>query len=169
MKLWDNKKVMKDYIKYLRSKLGHDPALSVGLTAIIENEKGEILLEKRSDNGLYCLPGGSIDYEEKVQDGMSREVEEETGLKIKDWSLFMVTSGPKNTLKYPNGDITNYVDLVFYAKIDSAKQAIAPEDQESTAVFFAPKNDLPPLAQWLPGSETMIKKFLKGDFSVRVD
>jgi 8-oxo-dGTP pyrophosphatase MutT (NUDIX family) len=160
---------MKDYIKYLRSKIGHDPALSVGLTAIIENEKGELLLEKRSDNGRYCFPGGGIDYEEKVLAGVSREVEEETGLKIKDWSLFMITSGPENTLTYPNTDVTNYVNLTFYAKIDSSTQKIAPEDHESTAVFFCSKDHLPPLKEWLPGSAKMVQKYLRGDFNVTID
>ena len=50
-----------DYIPYIRKKVGHDEILSVSLAALIVNHEGKILLEKRRDNGLYSLPGGSID------------------------------------------------------------------------------------------------------------
>ena len=80
---------MEDYIHYLRAMIGHSKALSVGLTALLINEKQEVLLEKRSDNGLYCFPGGGLDYEEQVLAGVRRELREETGLDVNSWSLFM--------------------------------------------------------------------------------
>jgi mutator protein MutT len=55
-----------------------------GVRAIIQNENGEILLLKRAgwDNfgGSWCLPGGKIDFGQKVEDAVKREVKEETNL-----------------------------------------------------------------------------------------
>ena len=160
---------MEDYIHYLRAMIGHSKALSVGLTALIINEKQEVLLEKRSDNGLYCFPGGGLDYEEHVLAGVRRELREETGLDVNSWSLFMILSGKGTTITYPNSDITNYVDLVFFATIDSHKAKLAPQDNESTSVFFCPLNALPPLEQFLPGTAPVIAKLKRGDFSLVID
>ena len=45
----------------------------------IFNEKGEVLLQKRADNGYWGLPGGKVDIGESVAQGAIREVLEETG------------------------------------------------------------------------------------------
>ncbi len=49
---------MADYIKWLRSKVGHQQIITVALVAFLENENGEVLLQKRMDSGLWDLPGG---------------------------------------------------------------------------------------------------------------
>jgi 8-oxo-dGTP pyrophosphatase MutT (NUDIX family) len=160
---------MKDYIPYLRGLIGHAPAQAVGITALIVNEDGAILFEKRSDNGLYCLPGGSLNYEEEVLDGLRREVEEETGVALKEIHLFAITSGKKTTLHYPNGDITNYVSLTFYCPIKKAEVHLAVNDGESTSLFFALPEDFPPKNEWLNDTERILDKYLRGDFSVTID
>lgn len=159
---------MEDYIKYLRSLIGHGHCLSVGLSALIIDEKGRVLLEKRTDNDLYCLPGGSLDYEEKLIDGISREVKEETGLSIKDFSLFMIQSGPETTFRYPNGDITNYVDFVFLTHSES-KNLSQKHDEESSDVFFCPLEELPPKEKLLPSASAILAKYLSGDVHVTID
>ena len=84
-----------DYIPYLRKKIGHDKCLSVGLTAMVFNQKGEVLIERRKDNGKYCFPGGSIDLNETVLEGLKREIKEETGIESKNSSLVSIRSGEK--------------------------------------------------------------------------
>jgi len=56
--------------------------LSVG--ASIYNEKhDEYLLIKRSDNGLWQLPGGVVEPGEELVDAVIREVKEETGVNVR--------------------------------------------------------------------------------------
>jgi len=160
---------MEDYIAYLRRQIGHARCISVGLSALVVNSKGEILLEKRRDNGLYCLPGGSIDYEEKVLDGLKREIWEETGISLQNATLFMVQSGERTTLHYPNGDITNYVVLTFYCPLEGKADPIKPHDQESLEVFFCPLERLPNEKEILPDDVIVLHKYLQHDFSVLVD
>lgn len=150
-----------DYIPYIRRKVGHDRILSVGLTALIENEKGEILFEIRSDNGQYCLPGGSIDLDETVLEGLFREVKEETGIELKEATLFSVFSGNKNSLHYPNGDVTDYVSLNFYSQVDSEDVNPCSLDGESTSLLWFKKEDIPSEDKLLLGQKRILEHFEK--------
>ena len=48
--------------------------------AVIENQKGEVLILKRPD-GMWTLPGGCLDRNEDWSDGLRREIFEETGIR----------------------------------------------------------------------------------------
>ena len=70
--------------------------MKVGVNiALFEDEK--ILLTKRKDFGVWCLPGGHIDPGESVAQAAIREVSEETGLKIELIRLVGIYSIPKAT------------------------------------------------------------------------
>src|SRR5262249_17131315 len=51
-----------------------------GTCAAVFNERGEILLQKRADNGFWSMPGGAVDPGESVEQGALREVWEEKRL-----------------------------------------------------------------------------------------
>jgi 8-oxo-dGTP diphosphatase len=51
--------------------------------------KGKVLLLKQS-NGHWDLPGGKLDNKENIVDGLIREVEEETGIKV--WPMKYLVS-----------------------------------------------------------------------------
>lgn len=156
----------KDYIRYIRSMVGNKDIISVGLTALIINEHNQILLEKRSDNGMWCFPGGSIDIGETVEEGVRREVKEETGLNLGPLQLFAILSGEKQKFAYPNGDVTYYVDIYFLSRVTGAKPR---KDDESISLTFFDFDALPPSENMLRGTDRMIKKYLSGDHSVLID
>ena len=54
----------------------------VGASAVIFNDAGQVLLTRRSDNGLWCVPGGHMDMDETIQRTAIREAKEETGLDV---------------------------------------------------------------------------------------
>jgi len=63
---------------------------------IVVSAEGKILLTKRNiepEKGLWCLPGGHIDYGESPQDAIVREVKEETGLDANITQLIGVYGG----------------------------------------------------------------------------
>ena len=62
---------MSDYIMDLRKIVGHRPLLQVGASVIVEDEKGRILLQKRSDNHCWGYAGGSVELDETVEDEVS--------------------------------------------------------------------------------------------------
>jgi ADP-ribose pyrophosphatase YjhB (NUDIX family) len=51
---------------------------------IVLNKAGKVLLLRRSNtahgDGLWCLPGGKVDYGELVEDACRKELSEETGI-----------------------------------------------------------------------------------------
>lgn len=160
----------KDYIPYMRKMIGHKRMLTVGLCCLILNEKNQLLLEKRTDNGLYCIPGGSLDFDETVIEGVKREVREETGILLKEVSLFMIQSGSKMQLSYPNGDVTDYMDLCFIARVDSKDIDLNKEhDDESSLIAFYDLDKLPKEEELLRGTKAMLDKLLKEDYSITVD
>ncbi len=81
--------------------------LQDGAAAIIENEKGQILLQSRADRDKWGVPGGCQELGERFQDTIIREVKEETNLDVKeeDLELIDIVSGPSRRNDYPNGDV----------------------------------------------------------------
>ncbi len=72
----------KDYIKRIRSKVGHEKIIIVYAGGCIFNENGEVLLQKRADCNKWGFPGGAIELGETPEMAAKREVKEETGLDI---------------------------------------------------------------------------------------
>jgi 8-oxo-dGTP pyrophosphatase MutT (NUDIX family) len=65
------------------------------VVCIIVNSKNQILLLKRTDMdgvypSIYCLPGGKLEPGELPPVGMIREVYEETGIKIREYTQYTV-------------------------------------------------------------------------------
>ena len=77
------------------------------------DKQNRLLLMRRSDNGCWGFPGGSIEPGELVEIAARREVFEETNLEVGVMSLFGVFSGPELYYKYPNGDEVYNVLIVY--------------------------------------------------------
>jgi 8-oxo-dGTP diphosphatase len=63
--------------------------IGVGTTVLIVNEQNEVLLllrskNTRNDQGKWSIPGGVIEFNERVLDAAIRETQEETGLHVQD-------------------------------------------------------------------------------------
>src|SRR5713226_6607650 len=91
--------------------------MSVGVLALIERD-GRLLLECRSDSGRWGLIGGGLETDESLEQGLRREVYEETGLTAAGLSLFGTFSDPSRIVHYPSGDIVRVLSLVYRVRID---------------------------------------------------
>jgi len=100
----------------LRKYVGHAPLLQCAASIIIENENGEILLGRRTDNHQWGYSGGSIELDETVEECAKRELFEEMGLIADEIEFFMINSGPKAHYIYPNGDEVYNVEIVYVCK-----------------------------------------------------
>jgi len=72
--------------------------IRVSQKAILFDKNGRILTIKRTKTDLarplyWDFPGGKLDFGEDTNDGIIREIKEETGLDIKDLSVIDVISG----------------------------------------------------------------------------
>ena len=86
---------MGEYIMDMRRRVGRIPLMQCGASVIVENEQGEILLEKRSDNGEWAYAGGAVELYERVEEAAVRELQEETGLIAEKLELLGVFSGER--------------------------------------------------------------------------
>lgn len=73
----------KNYIKWIRSKVGHEKIILVHAGGCIFNEQGEVLLQRRGDCNMWGFPGGALELGETPEMAAVREVKEETGLDVK--------------------------------------------------------------------------------------
>jgi ADP-ribose pyrophosphatase YjhB (NUDIX family) len=95
-------------------KLG---TLALGCAAaIFDPARQKVLLVRRLDNGLWCLPGGHMEAGESVAEACAREVFEETGLHIQIGKLIGVYSDPHRRVDYPDGRRVQSVVLTFEAQ-----------------------------------------------------
>ncbi len=132
---------MTEYIKWLRTYVGHAPVLQTAASVIVENEKGELLLQQRADDGTWGYAGGSVELGESVEQAAARELYEETGLIADELEMFSVFSGKEYHHIYPNGDEVYNIDIVFVCKKYHGEMK-ADEKEVLQLKFFA-KDNLP--------------------------
>lgn len=106
-----------DYAKGLRAKIGQACILSPGAAALIFDEQGRILLQRRGDTGTWGMIGGGIDPDESPANAVVREVWEETGLHVTPERLVSVFGGPDHVFTYPNGDQAAVISFTFACKV----------------------------------------------------
>jgi 8-oxo-dGTP pyrophosphatase MutT (NUDIX family) len=101
------------YLKNLRAKIGRDLVMLPAACVAIFDDQGRLLLGKEAETGLWMLPGGAVDPNERPADAAIRECFEETGLLIEVTGLIGVFGGPEFLVRYPNGDECYYVSTAF--------------------------------------------------------
>jgi 8-oxo-dGTP diphosphatase len=131
------------YVLNIREKIGHDLLMMTGVSGVVLNEAGEVLLQLRSDNHQWSLPGGGIDPGEEPADAVVREIWEETGIKVRPERVLSVQSGPDHFVTYTNGDQGVFVMIIFLCTPIGGD--LQPQDDESLEVRYFPTHALPPL------------------------
>jgi len=117
-------------------RLGKNGKLLIGCSATILDETGQkVLLTRRTDNGLWCLPGGRMEAGESVEECCVREVREETGLQIRVKRLAGVYSNPDQLVVYPDGEQAHFVVLNFEAEVINGELGLS--DETSEAGYFS--------------------------------
>ena len=125
-------------------RIGRRGRLSVAAVAIVCDDDGHVLLTRRQDNGLWCLPGGIMEPGESVAEAVAREVLEETGLVVTPVRLVGIYSDPNLLVAYPDGSKYHPVVLCFQCEVNEGRLRLS---DETTDVGFFPLNDLPPVVQ----------------------
>ncbi|WP_042199094.1 NUDIX hydrolase [Paenibacillus camerounensis] len=132
---------MPDYIKWIRSKIGNEEIFLNFAAAIIENEDGQILLQRRNDNDKWGFPGGAFELGESAEEAAKREVLEETGYIVELNYLQGVYT--KYFDKYPSGDRAQTILIAFVCNITGGFASI--EDEETKDLKFFAIKDIPTL------------------------
>ena len=111
-------------------------SLVVAVVAVVRNDRGEILLIERTDNGLWALPGGAQEIGESVTDAVRREVREETGIEVEVTGLTGIYSDPAHVIAYDDGEVRQEFSLCFAAQAISGSPR--PSSESRRARWVAP-------------------------------
>jgi len=110
-----NRRLTVEYINSLRQYIGNQPLIMVGSTVLVFDTLGQLLMMKRSDNGMWGIPGGAMELGESTEETARRELLEETGLEAHSLTLFGVFSGKELFYRYPSGEEVYNVSVVYLA------------------------------------------------------
>ncbi|MDI6097096.1 NUDIX domain-containing protein [Actinoplanes sp. NEAU-A12] len=132
-----------EYIARMRAAIGHDLLLLPGVSAVVTDDEGRVLLARRSDNGRWSVPAGMIDPGEQPADTALRELFEETGVRAEIVRLAGVATHP---VVYPNGDTCEYLNVWFRCRAVGGEAGVT-DDESLEVAWFAP-DALPELDEW---------------------
>lgn len=105
---------------------------------------GAILLCRLSlttHTGMWTLPGGGLDFGEKPEAGMRREVGEETGLTVETCALLAVNS---HTMDCDDGSELFGVQILYRATVEDAPLQFE-ADGTTDVCAWVPLSDVPGL------------------------
>jgi|SRR5690606_7946232 8-oxo-dGTP pyrophosphatase MutT (NUDIX family) len=131
-----------EFILALRKHVGHDLLWVPGITAVIFDDDGRVLLNRRADTGEWALIAGIPDPGEQPAQAAVREAFEETGVHIEVDRIAAVVA--EDPLTYPNGDVVQFLDITMRCRAVGGRARV--NDDESLAVEWFPRDALPPMA-----------------------
>jgi len=114
-------------------------SLVVAASAVVTDDAGRILLQRRRDSGLWALPGGGMEMDDSLPGTAVREVKEETGLDVEITGLVGTYTDPRHVIAYTDGEVRRQFNVCFTARIVGGTLAIS---DESTELRFVPPQGL---------------------------
>ena len=119
---------MPSYYRNPEAPMPNNPR-RIGVVALIQRD-GALLLERRADFGTWGIPGGGLDEDETVEEGLAREVLEETGLDVVSTELLGVFSDPTRIIEYDDGNVYRLLTLAFAVSVGPGAPRISDESLE---------------------------------------
>lgn len=126
------------YYKNIDAPIPNQPT-SIGVVALIENDQ-KLLMERRSDSRRWAIIGGAIKKDESLIDGLYREVNEETGLKIRKYEMFGTFSDPSRIIKFPDGNVKRIITIAYKVEVDPYTELICSD--ESLELKYIDRSEL---------------------------
>lgn len=118
------------------------PAASV----VVADGMGRILLQRRSDNGMWALPGGAMHMGESLPDCAVRETREETGLDVEIVGIVGTYTNPRHVFAYDDGEVRQEFSICFLARPTSGQLAVSDESTDVRWFDLAEVDALPMVA-----------------------
>jgi ADP-ribose pyrophosphatase YjhB (NUDIX family) len=132
-----------NYVRWLRSYVGHQRLLQLAASAFIVDDEQRVLLGRRADVMLWAPPSGIVQLNETPAQTVAREVLEETGLHVEADRLIGVYTGPEFDWTYPNGDQAHIISVFFACHVVSG--TLTPDNHEFISLGYFAHDTLPAL------------------------
>lgn len=128
------------FIRDLRRSIGHDLLFLPGVSAVVFDGAGRVLLGRRADNGRWALIAGIPEPGEQPAQAAVREVLEETAVHCQPEHVVLVET--LDPVRYPNGDRCQFVDVTLRCRATGGEARV--NDDESLEVGWFALDALPP-------------------------
>jgi ADP-ribose pyrophosphatase YjhB (NUDIX family) len=106
------------------------PAASV----IAFDPAGRILLQRRTDNDKWALPGGVMRPGETIAATAVRETKEETAVEVEVTGLVGIYTDPHHVIAYKNGEVRQEFNICFRGRALSSTTRTSSESMEARFV-----------------------------------
>ena len=103
-------------------------------SAVVADDAGRILLIKRTDNGLWTIPGGAMEPGETIADCCRREVLEESGIEVDITRLIGIYSNPRHVVEYADGEVRQQFSVCFACRPVAGE--LRTSDESSEVSYF---------------------------------
>ena len=133
---------------------------SSATAAFIINEREELLVVRRAKEpakGTLDLPGGFVDMDESIEEGMVREIEEETGLQVSISQLQYLFSMPNRYLY--SGMVIHTLDADYLVRVPNDVSVRAADD--AADCFWIPLREVRPEDFGLTSISKAVSRFLQ--------
>ncbi|GAA4793514.1 MULTISPECIES: NUDIX domain-containing protein [Streptomyces] len=134
-----------DFIREIRATAGHQLLYLPGVSAVVFDDRGRVLLGRRADNGRWSVIGGICEPGEEPAATAEREVMEETAVRCVADRVVLVQALPR-PVTYPNGDRCQYMDITLRCRAVGGRARV--NDEESLEVGWFPVDALPELQEY---------------------
>lgn len=118
-------------------------SLVVAASAVVTDDQGRVLLQRRRDNDLWALPGGGMEMTDSLPGTAVREVKEETGLDVEIVGLVGTYTDPRHVIAYSDGEVRRQFNVCFRAQLVGGELAISDESTELRWVAPSELDSLP--------------------------
>jgi 8-oxo-dGTP pyrophosphatase MutT (NUDIX family) len=133
-----------EFIRRIRETAGHQLLLLPGVTAVVFDDAGRVLLGRRADTGGWSVIGGIAEPGEQPAQTAVREVYEETAVRCTAERVVLVQG--LQPVTYANGDVCQYMDITFRCRAVGGEARV--NDDESLEVAWFPLDGLPTLEEF---------------------
>ncbi len=131
----------KDYIKWIRSKVGHETIFLNFVGGVIRDREGRVLLQRRADKNKWGFPGGAMELGESARETAIREIKEETGLDVEVSKLIGIYTDYYD--EYPNGDRAQTIAIFLEFSVIGGQ--IIESNEETLELRYFALTDFPEL------------------------
>lgn len=114
------------------------------VNVVVVNERDELLLIRRSDNGNWAVPGGALDLGESLRQAAARETKEESGLDVEVTGLVGIYTDPRHIVLYTsNYEARQEFSVVVTARVTGGSLRTSSESSDVRWVSSETAADLP--------------------------
>ena len=109
------------------------------MTVFVLDDQDRVLLIRRTDNGLWAIPGGAQDFGEYIAETAVRETREESGIDVEVTGIVGIYTNPNHVMAYSDGEVRQQFSICFRARHLSGEPT---PSEESSEVRWVPKEQL---------------------------